>query len=294
MYASDYETATAEASRVRELDASYYKAWLPVAMQALAGGDIDGTRAAYQKMSEVGGRGALTASLGLADVAMYVGDADTAVAVIQDGISAAVEAGSQYFLATHYITLAEANMLSGDSSGALKAVDDAFGVSSGLSRQVPAALIQIDAGDLEAAARTAAELGEMLQPQSRAYGKLLTGVIALKSKKYVEAIDAINGGIQFADLWLLRYWLGRAYLDAGYFAEALDEFTVAATRHGEATSIFLDDLPTYRYAATLPYWQARAQRELGMNDAAKANYLTFIGRRSDDDPLARDARQRMQ
>jgi tetratricopeptide (TPR) repeat protein len=294
LYASDYETATTEALRVQELDANYYEAWIPIAMQALASDDPDGTRAAYQEMSETGGSATLTASLGLADVAMFVGDADTAIAAIRDGITAAETAGSQKFLSTLYIALADAQMLSGDSSAALATVDSALRVSSGLSTQVPAGLIAIDAGQREAAARIAAELGQSLQPQNRAYGKLLTGIIALQNKKYVEAIDSINGGIQFADLWLLRFWLGRAYLDAGYFAEALDEFTAAAARHGEATSIFLDDLPTYRYAATLPYWQARAQHELGMDEAARANYLTFLGRRNEDDALARDARQRVQ
>jgi tetratricopeptide (TPR) repeat protein len=293
MYASDFETATAEAAKVRELDATYFKAWLPVAMRAIALGDVNATRVAYQKMSEVDGRGALTATLGLADTAMFVGDADAAIAALGDGIKASEAAGSQYFLATHHIAMAEARLMAGNVSAAQEAVATALEVSSGLSRQVPAALIDIQTGNVGAAEQIAAELGETLQSQNRAYSKLLTGVIALKNEKFVEAIDSFNGGIEFADLWLLRYWLGRAYLDAGYFAEALDEFTAAAERHGEATSIFLDDLPTYRYIATLPYWQARAQDELGMGDAAKANYTTFLGRRGESDPLARDARQRM-
>lgn len=294
MYASDFETATVEASKVRELDASYFKAWLPIAMNALSAGDIEATREAYRQMSEAAGRGALTATLGLADTAMFVGDFGAAIAVIRDGIAAAETAGSQYFLATHHMAMAEAQLMAGDPAAAASAVNEALAVSSGLSRQVPAALISIETGDFSAAERIAAELGETLQTQNRAYARLISGIIALRNDKYVEAIDAINGGIEFADLWLLRFWLGRAYFEAGYFAEALDEFTVAAGRHGEATSIFLDDLPTYRYATTIPYWLARVQHELGMVDAAKANFTTYLGRRPENDPLARDARQRMQ
>ncbi|MDH5621661.1 MAG: tetratricopeptide repeat protein [Gammaproteobacteria bacterium] len=294
MYASDFETATAEASKVRELDASYFKAWLPIAMNALANGDIEATREAYRQMLEAGGRGVLTATLGLADTAMFVGDTDAAIAAIRDGTAAAEAAGSQYFLATYHMAMAEAQMMAGDPSAASSAVSDALAVSSGLSRQVPAALISIETGDFSAAERIATELGGTLQPQNRAYAQMISGIIALRNGKYVEAIDAINGGIEFADLWLLRYWLGRAYLDAGYFAEALDEFTAAADRHGEATSIFLDDLPTYRYVVTLPYWLARAQQQLGMVAAANANYTAYLGRRPESDPLARDARQRMQ
>ncbi len=64
-------------------------------------------------------------------------------------------------------------------------------------------------------------------------------------------------------------------------------------RQGEASSVFLDDLPTYRYMATIPYWLGRAQEELGMKDVAVENYTAFIARRPNGDSLADDARQRM-
>ena len=109
----------------------------------------------------------------------------------------------------------------------------------------------------------------------------------------MEAIERLSEAAEIADLWLVRFHLGRAYLEAGYFVEALDEFTLAQDRHGEATALFLDDLPTYRYLATLPYWQGRAQTELGMSDAAASSFNAFLARRPAGGPLADDARQRL-
>jgi hypothetical protein len=52
-------------------------------------------------------------------------------------------------------------------------------------------------------------------------------------------------------------------------------------------------LPSYRYAAALPYWRGRAQQELGMADDADKNFRAFLSTRSGGGPLADDARQRL-
>jgi hypothetical protein len=86
--------------------------------------------------------------------------------------------------------------------------------------------------------------------------------------------------------------LGLAYLQRGNFAEALSEFEVCGKRRGEATAIFLDDLPTFRYYAPVPYWLARSQEAIGMN--ARARYGEFLKIRANaiNEPLVLDARQR--
>ena len=104
----------------------------------------------------------------------------------------------------------------------------------------------------------------------------------------------LTSAIDRADLWLVRFYRGRAFLEGGFYAEALDEFTECEKRKGEATAVFLDDLPTYRYMATLPYWLGRAQEGLGMTADAQASYSAFVSYRPESDPLADDARQRMQ
>lgn len=294
MYASDFDTAVLEADKVRELDETYFKAWLPIAMNALVNDDFAATKTAYEKMSQASSRGGLTASLGLADLAVYAGDFSLAAEILEAGIETAAAAGSQYFLSTYHVALAEAQFFSGDAAAGRNSLQAALDVSAGLSRQVPAALMYLVAGDIDEAQAIADALSGKLQQQSRAYGMLISGMISLENGSHIEAIDSLNAGIEFADLWLLRFYLGRAYLEAGYFAEALDEFATCAARHGEATSLFLDDLPTYRYMASLPYWLGRAQQELGMEAVALENYSTYIARRPAGGPLADDARQRLQ
>jgi len=298
MYATDFDTAVAEAAKVRELDPGYFKAWLPVAIKALSAGDTGAAVEAYTNMRSAGSRGAMTAQLGLADTAIFNGDFPGAVDAFVDGIELAEVAGSQYYLATMRIGLAEALYLAdGDRAEVEAMIDAALTTSAGLPREVPAALLYLELGDIEAARAIATELAAALQHQSRAYGALINGLIALQDESQaaaVAAIDQISAGLEQADLWLLRFYRGIAYLEAGFAAEALDEFTACHNRRGEASAIFLDDLPTYHYVAVLPYWQGRAQMELGMLHDARQNFMTFVARRPEGEPLADDARQRLQ
>ena len=293
MYASDFETAVTEAEKVRGLDPAYFKGWLPVAAKAFADGDVDAANRAYDSMAQTGGRGELTSTLGRADAAIYSGGFEDARKLLQQGIELAAAAGSQYYLSTYHVALADAYALEGNAAAAVEAAEAALTISGGLPRQVPAALIYWQSGDTASAGAIADELGDSLQPQSRAYARLIEGLIALDEGEHVKAINLISAGAREADLWLLRYYLGRAYFEAGYFAEALDEFLACTDRQGESMSIFLDDLPTYRYMATVPYWLGRAQQELGMQEAAAENYTAFISLRPEGGPLADDARQRL-
>ena len=295
MYATDFGRAVAEAEKVREADPTYFKAWLPVAIKALSDGDIGAAREAYQEMLPGGVRGELTAQLGLADAAAYAGTFATARELFAAGAVMAESAGSQYYLATMRIALAHAMYLDGAPNDEVAAmVTEALAASGGLSRQVPAALLYLEMGNSVAAQAIAEKLSGSLQSESRAYGALLEGLIALQDGNAVTAIDSINAGVKLADLWLLRFYRGVAYIEAGFAAEALDDFTACYERRGEASAVFLDDLPTWRYMSELAYWRGRAQQELGMLHDAKQNFAAFISRRPEGDALADDARQRMQ
>jgi hypothetical protein len=101
--------------------------------------------------------------------------------------------------------------------------------------------------------------------------------------------------MKLTDLWLARFALGVAYVRAGHYAEGLSELEACAKRQGEASSIFLDDVPTFRYLATLPYWRARAQEGVGTLPAAAANYKQYleIRKAAERDPLVADALRRL-
>ena len=293
MYSSDFDTAVTEAEKARDLDPKFFAVWLPLAMRALSDNDLDAARSIYQSMSAAGSRGASTASLGLADVEMFAGNYGSARTILTDGIAADEIGGNNYFLAVKYLALAEALLAQGEKSAALDAVAEGLARTGGNAAVVPAALIYIAAGEADKALELADSLSQKLPPQPRAYAALIEALATLETGEYVQAIEQLTGAIEIADLWLLRYHLGRAYFDAGYYVEALDEFTAASDRHGEATAVFLDDLPTYRFMATLPYWQGRAQAELGMTDTAAENFARFIAGRPGGGPLADDARQRL-
>ena len=64
-------------------------------------------------------------------------------------------------------------------------------------------------------------------------------------------------------------------------------------RRGEATAMFLDDRPSYRYLADLSYWLGRAQQGLGMGGAATSSFEAFLSLRPGSGPLPDDARRRL-
>jgi tetratricopeptide (TPR) repeat protein len=293
MYAGDFDAAEKQAREVIETDGTRYYARLPVAIAALSRNDLDAAKAAYEDMVQTGGHGASHGNLGLADLEMYRGDFEAAVALLQDGIAADLESGNQRAASTKYMALAEAHILNGDDKeAAMNAISAALEISNGLSQRVTAALNYLALGEVGLARQIAGDLSSGLQPQSRSYGALISGMVYSAAGQHVEALDALGRAAQLSDFWLVRFELGKAYLRAGSHAEALDEFSRAEQRRGEASAVFLDDLPTWRYVADLPYWRARAQQEIGMSHAARESYRIYLTLRAEG-PLARDARERM-
>lgn len=293
MYSSDFELAATEAEQVRELDATWFAAWLPTAMRALSIGDFDTARAAYNSMAETSSRGATTASLGLADIELLAGNFGAAQKILEAGIPVDEANGNNYGRAVKYMALAEALLAQGDSAAALDALEIGVGLTGSNAALVPAALLYVAAGMSDKALAISETLSQKLPPQPRAYAALIEALIALEAGNHVQTIELLSGGLETADLWLLRFHLGRAYFEAGYFVEAVDEFTAAQQRQGEATALFLDDLPTYHHTATLPYWLGRAQAELGMTENAAENFTFFLTLRPAGGPLTDDARQRL-
>jgi tetratricopeptide (TPR) repeat protein len=168
-----------------------------------------------------------------------------------------------------------------------------------LSRQlatvVPAARVFVRAGRIADARALAAELGSQLPKPNRAYAKIILAEIALEDRKPADAVDLLTQARSLADLWLGRFDLGVAYVHANAFAEAITEFEACQKRRGEATALFLDDRPTIRYFAPIPYWLGRAQEGLGQASSARASYDAFLAVRKDaeTDPLVQDARRRV-
>ena len=109
------------------------------------------------------------------------------------------------------------------------------------------------------------------------------------------AIKIFQEAQELLDTWLGRFLLGRAYLEAEAYTEAHSEFELCLKRQGEAASVFLNDLPTYRYFPPAYYYLGRAQEGLG-SEAAVESYQKFLKikeKTAPGDPLAEDARKRL-
>jgi tetratricopeptide (TPR) repeat protein len=167
--------------------------------------------------------------------------------------------------------------------------------STGETVRLSAARLLVGARREAQAQELATELSKQTQGYSRAYADIVRADIALARGAPADAVDALRNAQKAADLWLVHLLLGRAYVEAGRFPEAIAEFDVCVRRRGEATAIFLDDVPSVRYLATLPYWHGRAQEGLGLSAQAATNYKQFLSIReaAPNDAIVKDARARV-
>jgi len=296
MYSGGFAEAARQAEEIIKArpDATY--AYLPLAVAAVAGGQLDAARAAYLQMEKTGTVGASLANMGLADLAIYRGRYDEAEALLRPGLAADLRAKNSTLTANKYLTLAELQLSRGQTTAAMDSARRALGLGKDDTITVPVARIFLQAGSEAEPKRIAADLLNSLQTESRAYGHLVTGEIALKSNRTGDAVESFRAALKLTDLWLARFLLGVAYVEAGgHDAEALSELDACAKRSGEATAIFLDDVPSLRYLTPMPYWLARAQAGAGLTKDAADNFKRFLSLRGEQarDPLTADARRRL-
>jgi eukaryotic-like serine/threonine-protein kinase len=293
MYAGDFSTAATTAQALVKEDPKVDTPYLPLAMEALGAHDVARARAAYKEAAEAGEAGASLSAMGLADVAMFEGKYAEAIAQLPPAAKRDQDQDNSLGAVAKLVALAEAHAARNE----IAPQQDAIGKARALSNQdnvlVPAARLAVAAGRLDEARAIAKDLAGRLPAQSRAYGKLIEAEIAMSGGQYPAAIDALNAAQKQADLWLVRFALGRAYFERRDYTAAASEFEKCRERRGEATALFLDDLPTFRHYATLPYWLGRA-REMQKLDA-RPQYEEFLKIRqgATADPLVEDARKRL-
>ena len=296
MYAGDLKTAESEARIVLEQSRSQYKAYLPLAAVAFASGDFGAMAGVYESMRGSSAAGASLATLGLADLAMYQGRWADAQKLLEDGIAADEKSNERLARAAKLAALAEVHLALNRAPQAIRAVQDAMAITREDATLVSAAFVLVRAGRRNEAQSIAEELSRQFQPRRRAYGALIESELARAAGRVIEAKDALDRARKLADLWLGRFLLGVTYVAGEQHLSAQTELELAEKRRGEAIAVFLDDVPSFRYLAPLPYWLARSQE--GVNKASPAaaeNYRKFLVLRPEDsrDPLAADARKRL-
>ena len=296
MYAGDFEAARKEsAPLLRDPGENpFYKIYLPPTIAAIMNGQFDDAVKSYQQMALAGPAGASLASTGLADLAVYRGRYREAEDILGAGIQADTKAKNTGGVAAKQVILAEIYAATGRMPLARTALAEALKLGRSELILVPAARLYANARNMNEASELAADLENTLQTQNRAYAKIIDGNIALMNRRRASALDAFRDSIKLADFWMARFDMAITYLQAGAFAEALSELEACQRRRGEAAAIFLDDTPSVRYLATLPYWLGRAQEGLSQKTEAVTNYKAFLSIRgaATADPLVIDASKR--
>ncbi|MBI3667940.1 MAG: protein kinase, partial [Acidobacteria bacterium] len=294
MYAGDFETAAREARTALQMTPSFALAYDALALSELAQGRVPQAAEAYRRAETLGAWGASPAAIGLADLALYGGRLADATAILEKAANADLANNNPSAAANKLSTLAYAHLLRGRKAQALAAADRAIASSQDESVLFPAARIYLEAGQESKARRLASELGERLEPDPQAYAKLIEGEAELRRGGARKAIKLFQEAQKLADTWIGRFLLGRAYLDAGAFTEAHSEFELCVKRRGEATAVFLDDVPSYRYLPPVYYYLGRAGEGL-KSPGAVESYRTFLAikEKSDGEPLVADARRRL-
>jgi len=295
MYAGNFETARVEAEKTLQLMPSFVKGYVVTALSDLALGRNDNAARTYEKMAALSSQGASLAATGLADLKMFEGRLRDAEAVLQKAIAADLANKEVASAANKLVTLASVQMSLNRQAAALDSAERALLLSTDLSVVFEAARIFIGARRPAQAASLAERLNSRLHREQQAYARLIEGEILLASNRARDAIRKFEDARQLADTWLGRLDMGRAYVDAGAFAEASSEFDASLNRRGEATAVFLDDVPTYHYFPAVFYYLGRAREGLQSYGAIE-QYRTFldIKARSETDPLVADAKRRVE
>jgi tetratricopeptide (TPR) repeat protein len=157
-----------------------------------------------------------------------------------------------------------------------------------------AAQIYVAAGQEPKALQAVAPLSQRLENEPQIYAKLIAGEAQLKRGNAHDALNSFQEAQKLADTWLGHFDMGLAYLAASAFPEASSEFDVCLKRRGEATSVFLDDVPSYHLLPPVYYYQGRAREGLNSPGAAES-YKTFLAlkEKGAGDPLVADAQRRV-
>jgi tetratricopeptide (TPR) repeat protein len=291
LYAGDFAFSEKEAGGALKLNPEFAKAYVAIGLSELASDRSADAAKTYERLAALPGAATWFAAGGLADLALYQGRLSDAAAILEPAIKAEKDASRQARL---MVTLAETRALQGRGKDASALAKQALARSSEEGITFLAGRVLTETGQTALALELVGKLLQRFDSESLAYARVLEGEVALKKGDPRKAIERFKTAQQFADSWLGRFGLGRAYLEAGAVAEADSEFDLCVKRRGEATAVLLDDMPTYRFFAVVHYYQGRVHDELG-SPGAKDSYAAYLAikQRGDEQGLVADARKRL-
>ena len=293
-YANAFDTCEREAAEAFKLNSSFEEAFLTRAYAETGQNQLDKAAETYHELEKLSPWGASMAASGLANLAMYEGHFREAVAILEKGAAADLAQKNADSASDKYAMLAYAQILRGDEKAARAAADNALANAQSKKIQFLSGRIFVEAGELGKARKLAATLASGLDAEAQTYSKLILGEAALKEHRSREAVQLFGEANNLFDTWIGRFDLGRAYLEAGAFAEADSEFDRCMKRRGEVLELFMDDMPTYSYFPAVYYYQGRVREGLKSSGFADSyrDYLN-IRSKSTEDPLVTEVRRRI-
>jgi len=229
---------------------------------------------------------------GLADIALYRGRLEEGGALVAAALAAEKQPAAIARLTTLLASIRESQGRAAEAGKLLAGVK-----LDGLDTAGLAAIGEAHAAagryrDVTAIADT---LLRRVAPDALAFGSVLRAQVALGAGDAAEALRILTEVRKQADAWLVRFWLGRAYLALNMFAEADSEFDACLQRRGEAAAVFLDDFPTYHRYLDVYYYQG-VTREGLKSAGAIDSFKTFLAPKEGGDEtagLVADARKRI-
>jgi len=293
--AGDFALAVDQAEKSIGINPRYQKAYISGALAELAQGRNAECAAWYRKLAAIDSWGASLAAAGLSDLDLFLGRPRDAAEKLEAGIAADARDKRPDREADKWIMLGEARIALGLKTQAADAAERALALIGDVQVALPATEILLAAGKEDRVAAIGRRLADELGPESRLCARIVEGRLAEFRGKRSEAVAAYAESIKILDSWVAHCCLGRAYLEAGAFAEAHSEFESCVKRRGEAASLFLNDMPSFHVMPPIFYYLGRAQEGLKSPAAAEA-YREYLKIRAgaQNDPLAADARKRLE
>jgi tetratricopeptide (TPR) repeat protein len=254
-------------------------------------GLVGDAAATYEKMRAMGPVGASTTAAGLGDLAIYEGRFAEAVRILGNAAAADRTTGNSDKAAIKLTGVAYAQLLAGDNRAAIAGAEEALANSQSLAVRFMSARILAEAGAFDKARPVAAALAAELPAEPQAHGKILQGLIALKSGNPRQAISDLTAANTLLNTWFGHFDLGRAYLAYGALPQADSELDLCLARRGEALTL-VDEGPTYGYFPLVYYYRGRTREALKTASFADSyrEYLKIRGT-STEDPLVRELRK---
>jgi len=290
-FTGDFQTGEREARTALEISPGEV-AQLNLGEAQLGEGKPSEAAETYNGLEKFGARGASMATTAMADLALYQGRFSEEVRRLEQGGNADLQTKTPEDAANKFAALAYAELLRGQSKAAVASAEKALANGQTLQVRFLAGRVFAEAGETAQAKKVAETLAKETQAEPQAYSKIIEGKLALKRGDSALAIKDITNANNLLDTWIGRFELGRAYLEAGQFAEADSEFDRCIKRRGEALELLMDNTPTYGYFPYVYYYQGRVRQGL-KTPAFADSYRAYLGIRgqSTEDPLVAEVRK---